>query len=78
MAQAGCRWRLGFAVRSGYNLSQPAAPDMPAILLTGRGHRLLAENDTPEAVDRVPSKPPKLAALRLALAELTAAAPVLR
>ncbi len=48
-----------------------AAPDVPVILLTGWGHRLLAENDRPECVDRVLSKPPKLAALRLALAELT-------
>jgi len=54
------------------------SPDMPVILLTGWGHRLLAENDTPEGVDRVLSKPPKLAALRLALAELTAAAGVVR
>jgi len=48
-----------------------AAPNVPVILLTGWGHRLLAENDTPPCVDRVLSKPPKLAALRLALAELT-------
>jgi PAS domain S-box-containing protein len=48
-----------------------AAPQVPVILLTGWGHRLLAENDTPPYVDRVLSKPPKLAALRRALAELT-------
>jgi CheY-like chemotaxis protein len=48
-----------------------AAPDVPVILLTGWGHRLLAENDIPPGVDRVLSKPPKLAALRLTLAELT-------
>src|SRR5581483_982397 len=48
-----------------------AAPETPVILLTGWGHRLLAENDRPDCVDRVLSKPPKLAALRLALAELT-------
>jgi PAS domain S-box-containing protein len=48
------------------------APKVPVILLTGWGHRLLAENDRPPSVDRVLSKPPKLAALRLALAELTA------
>ena len=47
-----------------------AAPDVAVILLTGWGHRLLAENDVPPGVDRVLSKPPKLAALRLALAEL--------
>ena len=46
------------------------APEVPVILLTGWGHRLLAENDRPPSVDRVLSKPPKLAALRLALAEL--------
>ena len=49
------------------------APNVPVILLTGWEHRLLAENDVPPAVDRVLSKPPKLAELRLALAELTAA-----
>jgi DNA-binding NarL/FixJ family response regulator len=47
-----------------------AAPDVAVILLTGWGHRLLAENDIPPCIDRVLSKPPKLAALRLALAEL--------
>jgi CheY-like chemotaxis protein len=47
------------------------APDVPVILLTGWGHRMLAENDRPPGVDRVLSKPPKLAALRVALAELT-------
>src|SRR5262249_3334297 len=47
------------------------APDVPVILLTGWGHRLVAENDRPPSVDRVLSKPPKLAALRQALAELT-------
>jgi PAS domain S-box-containing protein len=47
-----------------------AAPGVAVILLTGWGHRLLAENDLPPGVDRVLSKPPKLAALRLALAEL--------
>jgi PAS domain S-box-containing protein len=52
-----------------------AAPDVPVILLTGWGHRILAENETPQHVDRVLSKPPKLAALRLALAELTNESP---
>jgi PAS domain S-box-containing protein len=51
------------------------APNVPVILLTGWGHRLIAENDVPPHVDRVLSKPPKLAALRLALAELTSEAP---
>jgi signal transduction histidine kinase/ActR/RegA family two-component response regulator len=52
-----------------------AAPDVAVILLTGWGHRLLAENDLPPCVDRVLSKPPKLTALRLALAELTTPPP---
>ena len=51
-------------------------PDTPVILLTGWGHRLLAENDTPQNVDRVLGKPPKLATLRTALMELTSAATV--
>jgi CheY-like chemotaxis protein len=51
------------------------SPNVPVILLTGWGHRLLAENDRPPSVDRVLSKPPKLAALRLALAELTTELP---
>jgi len=41
------------------------------VLLTGWGRRLIAENDTPPHVDRILSKPPKLSALRTALAELT-------
>jgi CheY-like chemotaxis protein len=48
------------------------APETPIILLTGWGHRLLADNDIPEHIDRVLGKPPKLADLRTALAELTA------
>jgi CheY-like chemotaxis protein/anti-sigma regulatory factor (Ser/Thr protein kinase) len=42
----------------------------PVVLLTGWGHRLLAERDLPENVDRVLSKPPKMAELRSALREL--------
>jgi PAS domain S-box-containing protein len=42
----------------------------PVVLLTGWGHRLLAENDVPKHVDRVLSKPPKLAELKRALSEL--------
>jgi signal transduction histidine kinase/ActR/RegA family two-component response regulator/uncharacterized membrane protein affecting hemolysin expression len=54
-----------------------AAAQTPVILLTGWGRRLLAENDIPAHVDRVLSKPPRLAEVRSALAELTkAAAPV--
>jgi PAS domain S-box-containing protein len=43
---------------------------VPIIMLTGWGHRLIATDDTPEHVDRVLSKPPKMADLRGALAEL--------
>jgi CheY-like chemotaxis protein len=51
-----------------------ASAHTPVILLTGWGKRLLAENDIPAHVDRVLSKPPRLAEVRTALAELTAAA----
>jgi hypothetical protein len=40
-------------------------------MLTGWGHRLLADKDLPPHVDRVLGKPPRLAALRAALAEVT-------
>lgn len=49
------------------------APDTPVILLIGWGYRLRAENDLPQHVDRVLSKPPKIYDLRAALLELTAA-----
>ena len=44
-----------------------AASSTPVILLTGWGQRLIADNDTPQDVDRVLSKPPKLRDLREAL-----------
>jgi CheY-like chemotaxis protein len=47
-----------------------ASEQTPVILLTGWGKRLLAENDIPAHVDRVLSKPPRLAEVRAALAEL--------
>jgi CheY-like chemotaxis protein len=47
------------------------APATPVILLTGWGHRLLAENDIPPHVDRILSKPPRLSDLRAALMQLT-------
>jgi len=47
-------------------------PNLPVVLLTGWGKRMLAENDVPPHVDRVLSKPPKLADLRGALADLVA------
>jgi CheY-like chemotaxis protein len=44
-----------------------AAPNVPVILLTGWGQRLVAEHDVPPHVDRVLNKPPKLRELRDAL-----------
>jgi signal transduction histidine kinase/ActR/RegA family two-component response regulator len=49
------------------------SPSTPVILLTGWGHRLLAENDIPPHVDRVLNKPPRLSDLRSALFELAEA-----
>jgi PAS domain S-box-containing protein len=46
---------------------------VPIIMLTGWGHRLIATADQPEHVDRVLSKPPKMAELRATLTELVAA-----
>jgi PAS domain S-box-containing protein len=43
---------------------------VPIIMLTGWGHRLIATDDIPEHVDKVLSKPPKMAELRGALAEV--------
>jgi PAS domain S-box-containing protein len=48
-----------------------ASPTTPLILLTGWGQRLSIEGDVPPHVDRMLSKPPKLAQLRTTLAELT-------
>jgi CheY-like chemotaxis protein len=45
-----------------------AAPETLVLLLTGWGQRLVAEGDIPPHVDQVLSKPPKLRALREALA----------
>jgi CheY-like chemotaxis protein len=50
-----------------------ASPHTPVILLTGWGQRLVAENDIPPHVDRVLSKPPRLAEVRAALAALAPA-----
>jgi PAS domain S-box-containing protein len=52
-----------------------ARPQTPVILLTGWGHRLLAEHDFPPGVDRVLAKPPTMAALRTAIAELVGTPP---
>jgi signal transduction histidine kinase/ActR/RegA family two-component response regulator len=43
---------------------------VPIIMLTGWGHRMISTDDKPEHVDRVLSKPPKMAELRSTLAEL--------
>ena len=46
------------------------APDVPVILLTGWGQRLIPDSgDAPVHVDHVLSKPPKISELRLALAK---------
>lgn len=50
--------------------------DVPVILLTGWGRRMIEENDTPPHVNRVLSKPPKTEQLRSALAELTHKGPL--
>ncbi len=44
--------------------------NVPVIMLTGWGHRLIATDDMPEQVDRVLSKPTKMAELRAAIAGL--------
>lgn len=48
------------------------SPHTPILLLTGWGQRLSTEQTVPEHVDRLLSKPPKLAELSAALAQLTA------
>jgi PAS domain S-box-containing protein len=52
-----------------------ASPSTPVIMLTGWGHRLTAEDDIPDQVDQLLSKPPKLAELRAALARHTGPGP---
>jgi signal transduction histidine kinase/ActR/RegA family two-component response regulator len=51
------------------------SPQMPVILLTGWGQRLLSDGDIPPGVDLVLSKPPKLRELREALARLVTGQP---
>jgi len=48
------------------------SPQLPVILLTGWGQRLVSEGDVPADVDLVLSKPPKLRQLREALARFAA------
>src|SRR5260221_7765407 len=50
------------------------SPATPVILLTGWGQRLRSDDDIPQHVDRVLSKPPKLREVREALAALCRAA----
>jgi DNA-binding NtrC family response regulator len=57
------------------NAVKSAAPSTPVILLTGWGQRLQAEGDTPQHVDMVLAKPPKLRELRDALARCCAVPP---
>ena len=47
-----------------------SSPTTPIILLTGWGHRLQGEPDLSRFVDRILSKPPRVAELRTALAEV--------
>ncbi len=47
-----------------------AAPSTVVLMLTGWGHRLSAEGELPPHVDQVLSKPPKVADLRAAFAQL--------
>jgi len=47
-----------------------ASPATPVIMLTGWGQRLVDDNEMPQDVDRVLNKPPTLAELRRAIAEL--------
>jgi PAS domain S-box-containing protein len=44
--------------------------EVPIIMLTGWGHRLIATDDKPEHVDRVVSKPPRMAELRETIGDL--------
>jgi CheY-like chemotaxis protein len=69
---------LGMPYVDGRNVAasiKAASPQTPLILLTGWGNRLQVENDIPAHVDRLLGKPPRLAELRAALAELTAMTP---
>jgi len=47
-----------------------AKPTTPIVLLTGWGQRLQAQEDRPQNVDRVLSKPPRLGELRTTLLDL--------
>jgi signal transduction histidine kinase/ActR/RegA family two-component response regulator len=52
-----------------------AAPRTPVVLVTGWGQRVMSDEGLPLHVDRILSKPPKLAELRATLADLAQAHP---
>jgi signal transduction histidine kinase/CheY-like chemotaxis protein/HAMP domain-containing protein len=63
---------LGMPYVDGRKVAQAVkelSPATPVLLLTGWGQRMLAEGDVPPHVDKVLAKPPRLNALRLALAD---------
>jgi DNA-binding response OmpR family regulator len=51
-----------------------ASPSTPVLMLTGWGQRMADDNDLPEHVDRVLSKPPKLRELNATLVQCVQAA----
>jgi CheY-like chemotaxis protein len=53
------------------------SPAIPIVMLTGWGQRMIDDKETPEHVDRVLSKPPRLHELRSAIADLTGNSPIL-
>ena len=67
---------LGMPYVDGRNVAARAHQldaDIPIIMLTGWGHRLIVTDDKPEHVDRVLSKPPKISELRATIGELVRA-----
>jgi PAS domain S-box-containing protein len=65
---------LGMPYVDGRKVAQAVksfSPKTPVIMLTGWGQRLTSEGDTPEYVDKVLAKPPRLQDLRETLAGLT-------
>lgn len=64
---------LGMPYVDGRKVAQAVkeiSPHMPVIMLTGWGHTIIADNEIPPHVDKVMSKPPKLADLRRVFVEL--------
>lgn len=65
---------LGMPYVDGHKLAdavKTTSPQTPVVLLTGWGKRLMADNQTPQHIDAVLSKPPKVPDLRAALGRLT-------